>query len=207
MTAKSGWRCSAPTAAPWPRPVPLTCAALGRRHRTASWKCAPHDDRIDYAVFSPDGKTLLTASWDHTARLWDAATGSPLSQPFRHEAQVNSVAFSPDGKIVLTASADRSARAWDAGLERSLVRTLPHPGSVRRRCSTPTASRFWWALTRATSCSATRQLFNPCSLPTGMVNPSVRWHGLSTADSLLWEEKKAKHRSWRSADVGRSVLR
>ena len=64
-----------------------------------------HEDRIGYAVFSPDGKTLLTGSWDHTARLWDAATGSPLSQPFRHEAQVNSVAFSPDGKIVLTASA------------------------------------------------------------------------------------------------------
>ena len=35
-------------------------------------------------AFSPDGKTILTGSFDKTARLWDAATGRPLGQPMEH---------------------------------------------------------------------------------------------------------------------------
>jgi hypothetical protein len=32
------------------------------------------------AAFSPDGKSVVTASYDTTARLWDSATGEPLGQ-------------------------------------------------------------------------------------------------------------------------------
>ena len=28
---------------------------------------------------------IVTASGDHTARLWDAATGKPLGEPMHHE--------------------------------------------------------------------------------------------------------------------------
>ena len=37
-----------------------------------------HDDVVDSAEFSPDGKRIITASWDDTARLWDATTGKLL---------------------------------------------------------------------------------------------------------------------------------
>jgi WD40 repeat protein len=33
------------------------------------------------AAFSPDGKRIITASADRTARLWDAATGKPIGEP------------------------------------------------------------------------------------------------------------------------------
>jgi hypothetical protein len=51
------------------------------------------------------GKRIVTASWDATARLWDAATGKPISEPLTgHAGEVMSAVFSPDGKRIVTAS-------------------------------------------------------------------------------------------------------
>jgi WD domain, G-beta repeat len=57
---------------------------------------------------------VVTASWDKTARLWDAASGKPIGEPMKHEGPVNSAQFSPDGQRVVTASMDKTARLWDA---------------------------------------------------------------------------------------------
>ena len=35
------------------------------------------------AAFSPDGKRIVTASLDKTARVWDAATGQPIGEPLK----------------------------------------------------------------------------------------------------------------------------
>ena len=56
----------------------------------------------------------MTASWDSTARVWDAQTGQPLTEPLKHAGRVYSAQFSPDGKRVVTASEDNTARVWDA---------------------------------------------------------------------------------------------
>jgi tetratricopeptide (TPR) repeat protein len=55
----------------------------------------------------------VTASWDKTARVWDAATGKALSEPMKHEGWVWSAQFSADGQRVVTASEDKTARVWD----------------------------------------------------------------------------------------------
>ena len=44
-----------------------------------------HEDRVDDAVFSPDGRRVITASRDNTARLWDAETGTALAVLRGHE--------------------------------------------------------------------------------------------------------------------------
>ena len=62
--------------------------------------------------FSPDGKIILTGSYDKTARLWDLQ-GNVLQVYKGHEDNVFSVAFSPDGKSILTGSVDKTARIWD----------------------------------------------------------------------------------------------
>ena len=35
------------------------------------------------AALSPDGKRIVTASVDKTARIWDAASGKPIGEPLK----------------------------------------------------------------------------------------------------------------------------
>ena len=70
-------------------------------------------DRLWSARFSPDGQTVLTASDDHTARLWEVASGRELRVLRGHRGPVRDAQFSADGRTMLTASDDTTARLWD----------------------------------------------------------------------------------------------
>ena len=61
-----------------------------------------HEDIVKHAVFSADGESIVTASWDKTVRSWAMATGNTLHQLKGHESEVNHAAFSPDGKTIVT---------------------------------------------------------------------------------------------------------
>ncbi|MBI2926983.1 MAG: serine/threonine protein kinase [Verrucomicrobia bacterium] len=80
--------------------------------------------------FSRDGKRLVTASRDGTARLWDASNGQPLGQPMKHDAEVVWAQFSGDGRHVVTASADDAARIWHADTTQLAAPPLRHEGFV-----------------------------------------------------------------------------
>jgi serine/threonine protein kinase len=88
-----------------------------------------HDGDVTGAAFSPDGRLVVTASDDQTARVWDAATGKEVCPPLRHKGYVNRAAFSPDGRLVVTAGQDKSADLWDAATGEN-VASLPHLGAV-----------------------------------------------------------------------------
>ncbi len=72
-----------------------------------------HTGPVNSVAFSPDGKTLASASFDDTIRLWDVATHRQLGAPLTgHTGPVYSVAFSPDGKTLASASDDQTIRLW-----------------------------------------------------------------------------------------------
>lgn len=80
-----------------------------------------HDASVVVSTFSPDGRRLLTASEDHTARLWDAADGRLLATLQGHSESIGAAEFSSDGQRILTASADHTARVWDGNDGRLLL--------------------------------------------------------------------------------------
>lgn len=65
-----------------------------------------HTRQIGSAAFSPDGRRILTASQDRTARLWDAVTGRQVMMLREHSGWVNKAQFSADGTSVLTVGND-----------------------------------------------------------------------------------------------------
>jgi WD40 repeat protein len=73
-----------------------------------------HQETILDASFSPDDRSVVTASSDSTARVWNGQTGEPVGEALTHAGQVVTARFSPDNRLVVTASVDKTARVWDA---------------------------------------------------------------------------------------------
>ena len=67
---------------------------------------------VQSVAFSPDGKTVLTASKFKT-QMCEAATGKPIGLPLSEKAWIDTVAFSPDGLTVLTGSNHGKAQLWE----------------------------------------------------------------------------------------------
>ncbi|KIM24221.1 hypothetical protein M408DRAFT_76230, partial [Serendipita vermifera MAFF 305830] len=76
---------------------------------------AGHDGSVLSAVFSPDGRRIVSGSSDHMVRVWDIRMGETVVGPLRgHTGSVRSVSFSPDGRKIISGSDDCTIRVWDA---------------------------------------------------------------------------------------------
>jgi WD40 repeat protein len=104
---------------------------------------------------------VVTASADHTARLWDAKSGKQLAELKGHKYQVTSAAFSPDGTQVVTNSNyfyspkliygdfgaekefyyDRTARLWDVKSGKQLAELKDHTSRVTSAAFSPDGTR------------------------------------------------------------------
>jgi WD40 repeat protein len=71
-----------------------------------------HHNRVLDLVFSPDGTTLLTVSWDQTARLWALPEGQALGPPLAHQGSAERCTFSSDPAYLATAQVDGLIRIW-----------------------------------------------------------------------------------------------
>ena len=88
--------------------ISLLNANTGQVQQTLSG----HKNGVNSIVFSSDGSTLVSGSWDGTIRLWNASTGSHRLTIEGH-FDFRSVTLSPNGKTIATAS-DDGIFLWNA---------------------------------------------------------------------------------------------
>jgi WD40 repeat protein len=101
-----------------------------------------HADIVYGAWWSADGRRVVTASEDGTARVWDAAGGTLVATLSGHRAKVGAASFSPDGMRVATASDDGTARLWDAATGAPVATLEGHTGWVAAAAFSPDGGRL-----------------------------------------------------------------
>ncbi|MDJ0580775.1 TIR domain-containing protein [Crocosphaera sp.] len=74
--------------------------------------CQGHTNTVEGVAISPDGQMIVSASRDHTLKLWNLQ-GELLETLHGHSGEVQGVAFSPNGQVIASASRDGSVKLWD----------------------------------------------------------------------------------------------
>ena len=82
---------------------------IGRRQEVA--KLTGHSAHIQALAFAPDGKTLASATFDHTVTLWDTNTQQELAALKLESENARSIAFSPDGRTFAAVVSERGIRS------------------------------------------------------------------------------------------------
>ena len=103
---------------------------------------AQHKDGVTNACYSPDGKRIVTASWDETAMVWDVATGVCLATLPGHGGEVVGAQFNSVGTRILMASRGRTAQVWDVATGKSLVTLSAFEGGITSAQFSPEGTRI-----------------------------------------------------------------
>jgi uncharacterized protein with WD repeat len=127
----------APAASPAPPAAAPQTARPGELLRTLG-----HSDWVWSVAYSPDGRRIVSASYDTTVKIWDAESGQLTRTLAGHSAGVSSVVYSPNGRRIASASWDKTVKIWDAESGR-LIHTLSgHNNTVRSVAYSPDGRRI-----------------------------------------------------------------
>src|SRR5207245_2421604 len=85
-----------------------------------------HDSWVRSCAFAPDGRTVLSAGYDHRATIWNITDYEEVRVLqgrvlHGHDDAVLSASFTRDGQRIVTASRDRTAKTWDFSSGRELT--------------------------------------------------------------------------------------
>ncbi|WP_324103317.1 WD40 repeat domain-containing protein [Noviherbaspirillum sp.] len=88
-----------------------------------------HGHLINQCAFSNDGRLLVSASSDYSARIWEVPSLRLKAALVGHADDVDMAVFSPDDKLVATCALDRVIRIFD--LEGHCLKTMHgHVGNI-----------------------------------------------------------------------------
>lgn len=73
---------------------------------------AGHEGPVSSLAFAPSGGTVVSGSWDRTARIWNVFGRSQASEPLQLQADILDIAIRPDSKQIAVSTLDGQLTFW-----------------------------------------------------------------------------------------------
>lgn len=89
-----------------------------------------HQKLVNHVAFSPDGRYIVSASFDNSIKLWSGTDGKFLSTFRGHVASVYQVAWSSDCRLLVSCSKDTTLKVWDVRTRKLSVDLPGHKDEV-----------------------------------------------------------------------------
>jgi WD40 repeat protein len=89
-----------------------------------------HTDSVWCLAWTPDGKTLVSGSYDCSIRTWNTSNWKQIAVFDGHTSLVYNIAISPNGRILASASYDNTARLWNLDNNQPINSPLNHTRRV-----------------------------------------------------------------------------
>jgi WD domain, G-beta repeat len=146
---------------------------LAYKLKNQKWRCAytlpGHSSFVNSLAISPDGKILVSGSWDKTIKVWELETGELIGTLTGHSDRVNSVAISWNGKMLASGSSDETIKFWNL-LNGELLCTFPgHSMEVNSVAISPNGQII-------ASCGGSDNTIKLWNLRTGQLLRTLRGH-------------------------------
>jgi WD40 repeat protein len=154
--------------------------------------------QVTAAIFTPDGQTIVSASWDKTIRLWNVATGLTTRILTGHSKGVGSLAVSPadgpNGRWLASGGEDATVKLWDLTTGREARTFSGHRNSVTSVAFSPDGELLAagclgqvvivWK--RETGAVVKRLRYEDISYNSVAFSPRGEWLALGSRDLQLW---------------------
>ena len=160
---------------------------------------------VSQVVFSPDGNTIASGSWDDDmVRLWDVGTGQLMAPLTGQTDSTSNVAFSPDGTMLTSGGADLVVRLWDTATGQLKTTFIGPSGHINSVTFSPdggilaggTDDKVWlWDVTTGQSVAILEHkdgVRKVAFSPDGTTLASMNWGNDSTVrlwDTVTWQPK------------------
>jgi WD40 repeat protein len=168
-----------------------------------------HTNAANGVTFSPDGRLLVTASDDATARVWEVSTGRLVTVLHGHKGAVVTAAFGPEPSVVITGGTDGTARVWDTQTGRQLASLGHEPDVVWPMLAKDGRLLLTWSrhgAARVWDWQARRQLaaFGRGTIEGAAISPNGRFVAASTTGRRLrlWQLGSRAERSSERDNIG-----
>lgn len=89
-----------------------------------------HPNDVNSAMYSPDGKQIVTACSDGNCYLWSTASCKETGILIGHNEKINFADFSHNNKMIISASSDNTAIIWDAETKKPIFTLTGHLDEV-----------------------------------------------------------------------------
>ena len=73
-----------------------------------------HHSHVNSAAYSQDGRSIITASGDNTAKIWNTESGECIHTLEGHGSEVNKASYNTDGEHIVSVSSSGSITIWRA---------------------------------------------------------------------------------------------